>query len=57
MNRDRESDSWHYPWQHTPTLRERVWDFLSSHVVLLVLGVIAVVALSIALSLGVNLVR
>ena len=46
---DEHPNAWHYAWQRTPTLRERIWDFLSSGVVFLVLGIAAIVTLTVVL--------
>ena len=42
---DEHPDAWRYAWHRTPTLRERIWSFLSSGVVFLVLGIAAIVML------------
>jgi hypothetical protein len=49
-------DAWRYAWHRTPSLRERIWDFLSSRVVFLVLAIAAIVILTVAVGLGVQLV-
>jgi hypothetical protein len=51
---DEHLDAWHYAWHRTPSLRERIWDFLSSGVVFLVLGIAAIVMLAVTLGLGFN---
>jgi hypothetical protein len=57
LKNDEFAETWHYAWQRTPTLRERIWDFLSSGAVFLVLGIASIVMLALALILGVELVR
>ena len=49
---DQHPDAWHYAWQRTPSLRERIWEFLSSGVVLLVLGIAAIVMLTLRWAYG-----
>lgn len=50
-------DAWHYACHRTPTLRQRIWEVLSSRAVFLVLGIVAIVMVAIAVGLGVALVR
>ena len=49
---DKHPDAWHYAWQRTPSLRQRIWDLLSSGAVFLVLGVAAIVLLTVKLGLA-----
>ena len=46
---DKHPDAWHYAWQRTPTLGQRIWDLLSSGAVLLLLGLAAIVLLTVKL--------
>ena len=49
-------DAWGYAWHRTPSLRERILDFLSSRLVFLVLAIAAIVMLTVAVGLAVQLV-
>ena len=49
---DKHPDVWHYAWQRTPSLRQRIWDLLSSGAVFLVLGLAAIVLLTVKLGLA-----
>ncbi len=56
MERNRKQpDAWHYALRRNLTLRERIWEALSSRVTFIVLGIVTVVMLAIALRLGVAL--
>jgi hypothetical protein len=53
MGRNHEQpDAWHYALHRKLTLRERIWEALSSRVAFIVLGILTVVMLAIALGLG-----
>jgi hypothetical protein len=54
---DQHPDAWYYAWQLTPSLRERIWEFLSSGVVLLVLGIAAIVMLTLRWAYGFSYTR
>jgi hypothetical protein len=57
MERNHEQpDVWHYGSHRKPTLRERIWEALSSRVAFIVLAIVTLVMLAIALSLGVKLI-
>jgi hypothetical protein len=49
---DKHPDAWHYAWQRTPSLGQRIWDLLLSGAVFLVLGLAAIVLLTVKLGLA-----
>ena len=58
MEGNREQpDAGHYRSYRKPTLRERIWEALSDRIVFIVIALVTLVMLTIALSLGIKLLR
>lgn len=58
IERNREQpEAWQYASYQKPTLRARIWEALSSRVALIVLAIVTLSMPTIALSVGVMLIR